>query len=85
MLCWSHIPHCWKSHALAQIVCFGYSCEQAHEILKHIASALARAFASHIYIGQNIRFLAPLYSCAHIHLKSDFMNMLLVPKSQELL
>ena len=19
-LCWSHIPHCWKSHALAQLV-----------------------------------------------------------------
>ena len=21
-LCWSHIPHCWKSHALAQWYCF---------------------------------------------------------------
>ena len=20
-LCWSHIPHCWKSHALAHIIC----------------------------------------------------------------
>ena len=20
MLCWSHIPHCWKSHALAKVI-----------------------------------------------------------------
>ena len=23
ILCWSHITHCWKSHALAQIQCSG--------------------------------------------------------------
>ena len=24
-LCWSHIPHCWKSHALAQIAISSHS------------------------------------------------------------
>ena len=25
-LCWSHIPHCWKSHALAQLECLQLYC-----------------------------------------------------------
>ena len=45
-LCWSHIPHCWKSHALAHIINKAY---QYKALVKWKLSMTNFCFAKHYF------------------------------------